>query len=89
MSPFAGARLLRRTDAKAMTARTVERESSIFECFENTDIRVLFSGGIDPSCGLFLSSAKESLLAGMHLRLSVSMDTYIIVIAIVINNMII
>lgn len=87
-SPSAGARLLRRTDAKAMTARIVERENNIFKCFENTDSRVLFSGGVDSSGGLFFSSVEEHLLTGMHIWLSASKDMCTTVIAAIMANMI-
>ena len=72
-----------------MTARIVERENNVFKCFENTDSRVLFSGGVDPSDGLFFSSAEEYLLIGMHPWLSVSTDMYTTVIAAIMDNMII
>lgn len=87
-SPSAGARLLRRTDAKAMTARIVERENNIFKCFENTDSRVLFSGSVDSSGGLFFSSVEEHLLTGMHIWLSASKDMCTTVIAAIMANMI-
>lgn len=88
VSPSAGARLLRRTDAKAMTARIVERENNIFKCFENTDSRVLFSGGVDSSGGLFFSSVEEHLLTGMHIWLSASKDMCTTVIVAIMANMI-
>lgn len=72
-----------------MMARIVERENNVFKCFENTDSRVLFSGGVDPSDGLFSFSVEEYLLIGMHLWLSVSIDMYTTVIAAIMDNMII